>query len=91
MTGLLLSILFAAPAVFAIATIITGWRRHGADRLAIGQQLRAVTDQRECRYTITTIEVRPAAAAVYRPDFRAEMRRRPMQPNRIQQGQRAAA
>lgn len=75
MTALLLSMLFASSAVFACAAIMGSWREYGASALSLSRQLQECTDQRECRYTITTVEVRPSAAMVYRPDFTAGARR----------------
>lgn len=80
MTGFLLSVLFAAAAAFATGAIVTTWRSHGGQVLALSRELRAMGTMHECRYTITTVGVRPAAAAVYYPDFRAGASSRPMQP-----------
>lgn len=69
MIAILLSTLFAASAVLAIATIGASWRRYGATALAIRSQLRSCADMRDVRFTIHAPPPRITDAVVVRAEF----------------------
>lgn len=73
MTALLLSALFAASGLFALATMAGSLCRHGRAALALRQELTACNERRELRLRVTETTVR-ATATVLRPDFKAGRR-----------------
>jgi len=78
MTALLLSALFAASGLFALATIHHNWRRYGAVAAALRGELRACAEWREVTVTITAIKVHPGGATILRPDFKGRRSPTPM-------------
>ena len=57
MIATLLSTLFAAAAFLALGAIADSWRSHGTAVLALREQLRALRETREVRYTLVLTEV----------------------------------
>lgn len=66
MLSMLLVVLFAASALFAVAAIALTWREHGAAILGLPQALRDCPDVRNYRFTLITIQPRMPAPA-FRP------------------------
>ena len=90
MIAALIAILFAATFVAALGVIMSSWLRHAPVVAGLRQQLATCEDQRELRFTVTTIDVRNSGATVYYPDFgganRSQRRR-----SALTSGPRAAA
>ena len=57
MIATLLSTLFVAAAFLALGAIADSWRSHGKAVLALREQLRALRQTREVRYTLVMTEV----------------------------------
>ena len=68
MTAILLSALFAASGVLAMAAITATWRCYGHKALALRRELYACCEWREVRAAISEVTVRHEAT-VLRPDF----------------------
>lgn len=68
MTAILLSALFTASGLLAIAAIAAGWRRYGRAALALRAELNACDAWREVRVQIREVTVR-SSATVLRPAF----------------------
>ncbi|MDE2597792.1 MAG: hypothetical protein KGL44_13040 [Sphingomonadales bacterium] len=79
MIAALLSTLFTAAGLFAVASIVLTWQRYGAAALAVGDQLRACPQQRQGRWTLRELVVRPLGdAVVVRADFTPRAKRAPV-------------
>ena len=76
MTAILITALFTASAILAIAAIECTARRYGPVALALRQALRACPHHREVTVTTRRIGIR-RAAVILRPDFRGRERSRP--------------
>jgi hypothetical protein len=76
MVAVLLTALFAATGLFAVATISASWHRYGAAVRTLRTALAACEPQREVRVRITEVRV-SRSATVLRPAFTATARNRP--------------
>ncbi len=57
MFAALLSLLFAASAVLALAVLVSSWRAYGGRALAIWQAREGESAVRQVRYTVLTTQV----------------------------------
>ncbi len=62
---LMLTVLFAAAAIFALATIVAEVRRFAGQAVSARQQLRRCPEHREFRYRVTELKVLRGAAQVH--------------------------
>jgi hypothetical protein len=65
MTGLLLTTLFAAAALFAVAVLVSSWQQHGAQALALPGRLAACPETVTVRYAVRETKVLRGAAQVF--------------------------
>lgn len=62
---LALTMLFAAAGIFALASIVREWRRHGAQAFALRGELQRAPLMREFRFTVTELKVLRTGAQVH--------------------------
>lgn len=80
MTAILLSTLFTAIALFAVASIAASVRRYGPAALLIARQSRPCPQSRDVRWSVRKTEVRTAGATILRPEFGVRAAARPPRP-----------
>lgn len=65
-------------AALGLATIWSGWNRHGPAIRGLRQQIATCPLHRELRITVITVEVERASAVIHRPVFSRERQIRQM-------------
>ena len=65
MTGLLLTALFAAAALFALGVLVSSWKQHSADALALRGKLAACPETVSVRYAVREMKVLRGAAQIF--------------------------
>lgn len=69
MAAYLIVILFTASALFAVTAMHRSWRRYGSTLLAIRHELKHCNEWRDVHVTVRGMQVHPAGARIFRPDF----------------------